>query len=56
MTEDYHIDLNGQFILDEQGNKIPKSICMCAAWEPNECICGAWDDVDPEEWYKDYVE
>lgn len=28
-------------------------LCTCAAWEPNECCCGAWDDVDPEWWYDD---
>lgn len=25
--------------------------CQCSAFEPNECICGAWDDVDVDEWY-----
>lgn len=28
-------------------------LCTCAAWEPNECCCGAWDDVDPDWWYDD---
>jgi hypothetical protein len=22
-----------------------KRVCMCAASSPNECICGAWDDI-----------
>lgn len=25
--------------------------CQCCAYEPLECICGAWDDVDLDEWY-----
>lgn len=29
------------------------SKCICHAHEPNECICGAWDDVDYEEWYNE---
>lgn len=24
--------------------------CYCAAYEPNGCICGAWDDVR-DSWY-----
>lgn len=27
--------------------------CQCCAYEPFECICGAWDDVDIDEWYRD---
>lgn len=26
--------------------------CYCAAYEPRECICGAWDDFDYDEWYE----
>lgn len=25
--------------------------CQCCAFEPNECICGSWDDVYVDEWY-----
>lgn len=24
--------------------------CYCSAYEPNECLCGAWDDVR-NSWY-----
>jgi len=27
--------------------------CQCCAYEPFECICGAWDDVDLDDWYGD---
>lgn len=42
-----------QLVLDEDGNPIPSSVCICNAFEPNECICGAWDDVDADSWYDD---
>ena len=25
--------------------------CFCYARDPNECCCGAWDDIE-EEWYE----
>lgn len=25
--------------------------CQCSAYEPLECICGAWNDIDLDEWY-----
>ena len=34
-----------EYVLDEDGKPIPKTICLCNAYEPNECCCGAWDDV-----------
>ena len=48
---EYHLNWDGKLLLDEQGEPIPKSICICFAHEPNECVCGAWDDV--EGWYDD---
>lgn len=45
---EYHVDLEGELILDSDGEPIPNTICLCHAYEPNECICGAWDDV--EDW------
>lgn len=48
MTE-YHLNNEGGILLDEYGNPIPITVCLCAAHEPNECVCGAWDDV--EDWY-----
>jgi hypothetical protein len=50
---EFHTDLDGNLILDEDGNPVEKSICICGAWEPTECACGAWDDVNLDEWYKD---
>lgn len=50
MTE-YHTQYDGSLILDENGEPIPKTVCICAAWEPSECCCGAWDDVDSDSWY-----
>ena len=44
-----------QLILDEDDDPIPANVCICHAFEPNECICGAWDDVDVNEWYDDSV-
>lgn len=48
---EYHKDWDGKYILDENGEKIPLTSCICHAFEPNECVCGAWDDV--EGWYDD---
>ena len=36
---------NGEYshttpILDENGNYIPATICLCHAHEPSECVCG----------------
>jgi len=42
-----------ELILDEAGQAIPSTICICHALEPNECVCGAWDDVDTDDWYRD---
>lgn len=47
----YHTDDEGNILYDENDEPIPLTICICAAREPNECICGAWDDVD--DWYED---
>jgi hypothetical protein len=41
--EDYHVDYDGELILDEDGEPILKTICLCAAHSSNECCCGAWD-------------
>jgi len=27
--------------------------CQCSARNPYECMCGAWDDVDLDEWIDD---
>jgi hypothetical protein len=35
-------------------------LCRCAAWNPSECLCGAWDDVpyydDDDDDYNDEEE
>lgn len=50
--EMYHtgssIDEENSPLLDENGDPIPKHICLCCAYSPNECICGAWDLTIPE--------
>jgi len=51
--DNYENVIGEELVLDEQGEPIPSTICICAAHEPNECCCGAWDDVDPVEWYSD---
>lgn len=43
-----------ELILDENGHPISCDICLCAAREPSECCCGAWDDVDLHSWYDDF--
>jgi len=37
-------------LLDEHGDMIPASICICHAWSANECSCGAWDISLNTEW------
>lgn len=44
-------EIGSELILDEGGEPIPKTICICCAYEPNECVCGAWADVDSAAWY-----
>lgn len=48
-TRDYYDEegniVRTELILDCDGEPIPKSVCLCHAYEPNECCCGAWDDV-----------
>jgi hypothetical protein len=34
-----------ELILREDGEPIPKNICICAAHAYDTCICGAWDGV-----------
>lgn len=46
------MDSEGELILDEEGLPIPTTICLCHAFEPNECVCGAWDDA-VDWWYED---
>ena len=50
-NQSYHKDSEGKYILDENGDKISTSICLCYARCPSECVCGAWDDVEDDyEW------
>ena len=46
-------DATGEYelIIDESGDPILAKTCICNALEPFECICGAWDDVDVDDWY-----
>jgi hypothetical protein len=38
-------------VRDEDDHPIPATQCICYAYEPAECVCGAWDDVDMDWWY-----
>ena len=51
LTEDGDATGEYELILDESGDPISAKTCICHAFEPNECICGAWDDVNPSDWY-----
>lgn len=53
MTE-YHKDEDGNYLLDSDNEPIPKTICICFAHSPSECVCGAWDGVD--ESIKNYLD
>lgn len=33
-----------------QGTGEVEDYCYCSAYEPDECMCGAWDDVR-DSWY-----
>lgn len=50
-----YLDDNTKVVTDEDchichGTGEVEDYCFCAAFEPNECICGAWDDVR-DSWY-----
>jgi len=51
---EYHKNYDGELILDEEGEPIPTDICLCHAYEPSECCCGAWDDIPYYEHEEDY--
>lgn len=43
---------DGGNIIDERpilvdGEMVPKHKCICCAYGPSECICGAWDEPLP---------
>jgi len=42
---EYHCDEYGVPYTDQDGDMIPSTKCICSAYEPSECWCGAWDDV-----------
>lgn len=51
-----YLDDNTIIVTDEDchvchGTGEVEDYCYCAAFEPNECICGAWDDVR-DSWYE----
>lgn len=53
--ETEYLDDNTKVVTDEDchichGTGEVEYYCFCAAFEPNECICGAWDDVR-DSWY-----
>ena len=44
----HYNDYNRRYYRDENGDKIPEYICLCAAHEPSECSCDctSWEDTD----------
>lgn len=42
-----------KWLLDERGEKIPASVCLCFAYTPSECACAttAWVNY---RWDNDY--
>lgn len=51
-TVEYHQDVLGNLILDENGEPIPDWRCICNAWAGIECVCGAWDKPLPKSLLK----
>ena len=48
----FHVDEDGELLLDADGKPIPDTLCVCFAYKPSECCCGAWDGgIDDEAWY-----
>lgn len=45
-----------ELILEEDGEPIPKSICICAAHADDTCICGSWDGDYDEYFTEEYAE
>ena len=54
----YHYDDdNKRYYRNEDGSKIPESICLCFAFEPSECMCDctSWNNyayLDDVYWIK----
>lgn len=44
----HYDDYNRRYYRDENGDKIPEDVCLCAAHEPSECCCDctSWTDRD----------
>lgn len=51
----YHEDSEGSVIIGEDNLPTPSYVCICSAYNPDECSCGAWD-VDIELWNEEYGE
>lgn len=45
-----------EFILDENGDLIPITACLCHAHEPGECCCAttSWEDYRYDDYEDDY--
>jgi hypothetical protein len=39
---DWHLDSSGEYLVDENGDRIPAYVCMCFATNRYDCICGGW--------------
>lgn len=60
--EGYEV-IGWEYVLDEDGNKVPLEICICAAKNSSECACSctswyesSWSDCDEEGWYDEQME
>ena len=46
----YHADLDGVSpLLDGYDRLIEATVCLCAARESSECVCGAWWEDEDED-------
>lgn len=46
----HYDDYNRRYYRDENGDKIPEYICLCAAHEPSECCCDCkWDLLESHD-------
>lgn len=61
ILENHLGDIEFEAIFSEVKNEA--ETCLCAAFEPSECCCGAWDDEDwddffdsepDDDWYEDF--
>lgn len=54
----HYDDYNRRYYRDENGDRIPDDICLCAAKEPGECSCDctSWSNYIYEDLDQDYLD